>query len=373
MKNIILGAGVTGLSAGYNKNYPIFEASNQAGGICTSYIKDGFDFSVGGGHWIFENDKTTKAIEFIRSLVELKSYERKAGIYYNKIFPYPIQTYSQKINESKSGFFKHWLLERFGNEMGNMFFLPFNEKYTAGLYDDIIQFDAFKTPPAGSVGFVSRFHDPVGGLSKLIDSMASRCEINYSQKAVNINTVTKTVSFESGEWAKYDRLISTIPLDQTLKICGLKDFNLPYSSVFVLNIGAYPGVNLPEEHWLYIPFCDSGFYRVGFYTNVDKAKAPDGMVGLSVEMAYHPQEETFNLDKKIDQIIEELQRWGWISDVLTIDPTFVKCAYTWNKTLEEREFYIDWLKQRDIISIGRYATWRFQGMAESIQQGLEIQ
>lgn len=372
MKTIILGAGVTGLAAGYNKDYPIFEASNTVGGICRSYKKDGFDFSIGGGHWIFENDKTKNAIEFIKSLVDLNYYERIAGIYYNKIFPYPIQTFSQKSNEAKPGYFKHWLLERFGQEMGNMFFLPFNEKYTAGLYDDIVQFDAFKTPPAGSVGFVSKFYDPVGGLNKLIDSMASKCNISYLQKAVNINTVEKIVNFESGEWAKYDRLISTMPLNKLLELCGINNFALPYSSVFVLNIGAKPGINMPKEHWMYIPFCDSGFYRVGFYSNVDKSKAPDWHVSLSVEMAYHPEDKEFSLKQKINEIIEELQKWGWIENVITVDPTFVKCAYTWNKTLEEREMYLEWLKNRDIISTGRYGLWKFQGMAESIQQGLEL-
>ena len=371
MRTIILGAGITGLAAGYGKDIPIYEATGEAGGICRSYMKNGFDFSIGGGHWLFENDKTQKAMEFIRSLVELKSYDRRAGVFYNKIFPYPIQTYTQQPIVATGGCFKHWMGNRFSQAECNMFFFPFNEKYTAGLMDEIVQFDSYKTPPAGSVGFVSRFHDPVGGLSSLVDKMVEKCDIQYNKRAFLVDSDNKTVVFEDGETVQYDRLISTVPLNRMLKLCGQDKFDLPYSSVFVLNIGAEPGPNLPDEHWLYIPFCNSGFYRVGFYTNVNPNKAPKGAVGLSVEMAVLPGKE-LEVESTVDAIVKELQSWGWIGEVITTDPTFVKTAYTWNRTMEEREKHIEWMRARDIIMLGRYGRWVFCGMMESIEQGLSI-
>ena len=33
---------------------------------------------------------------------------------------------------------------------------------------------------------------------------------------------------------------------------------------------------------------------------------------------------------------------------------------------------LDWLKDKGITSIGRYGKWHFQGMAESIQEGLTV-
>lgn len=372
MKTIILGAGVTGLAAGCKTGYPIYEATKDHGGICRSYWKNGFQFEPGGGHWIFSNEKTCEAMEFIKSLVELKNYDRRAGVYYNKIFPYPIQTFFEKGNEVKLGSFKYWLKERFTNESCNMFFFPFNEKYTAGLMDEIIQFDSYKSPPAGSVGFVSKFHDPVNGLSSLMDKMASRCCISYNKRAQMIDEENHIVKFEDGELLEYDKLISTIPLSQTMALCGRKDFDLPYSSVFVLNIGADPGPNFPKEHWLYIPFCNSNFYRVGFYTNVEANKAPEGKVSLCVEMAFGQEYEYEDLDVDfiITNVVAELQSWGWIENVIVTDPTWVKHAYTWLRSEEERDRHLAWLKERDIISIGRYGKWKFQGMAESIMDGL---
>ena len=95
------------------------------------------------------------------------------------------------------------------------------------------------------------------------------------------------------------------------------------------------------------------------------------MVGLCVEMAFRGVEyEELDIDYITYHVTQELQSWGWIGDVVTTDPTWVPCAYTWNRTNEEREKHLEWLKERDIISIGRYGLWKFQGLAESIQQGL---
>ena len=370
MKTIILGAGFTGLAAGYGTDIPIYEATEHAGGICRSYKKYGFDFSTGGGHWIFENEKTQKAMEFIRGLVELNSYDRKAGIYYNKIFPYPIQTFTQKESVSTPGYFKDWLSKKFSQAECNMFFYPFNERYTAGLYDSIVQFDSYKTPPAGGVGFVSRFHDPVNGLTELVNKMAEKCMINYKKRAIKVALDEKMVVFADGEVVKYDKLISTIPLDQLLKRCGQNKYELPYSSVLVINIGAERGVNYPDEHWLYVPFSQSGFYRLGFYTNVNKKKAPEGMVSVSAEIAIRNLEYAdLPIDSMCAEVVSELQSWRFIDEVRVVDPTWVRCAYTWNRTPEEREVYLQSLATQGVISTGRYGKWKFQGMSESIMDG----
>lgn len=372
MKTIILGAGFSGMAAGIKTKAPIYESTKQSGGICKTYIKEGFEFDQGGPHWLFgQND----AIEYIKTLVPLNSYERNAGVYYNTILPYPIQTFFRQREISSEGSFKEWLEENFSLPECNMFFNPFNKKYTANMYNEIIPYDAYKTPPAGSPGFVSVFHNPVGGLNTLVDKMASQCDIHYGKRAVQINYISKKVRFQDGEEVRYDRLISTIPLNNALALCGRQDFTLPYSSVLVINIGAEPDVMFPQQHWLYVPFCKSGFHRLGFYTNVEPAKAPEGKVSISVEMAFPPGLDFDDIDVEgaTKDIVNELIAWRFIKNVVVTDPTWVKTAYTWMETLEERERHIQWLKERDIICVGRYATWKFQGLCESIQQGLGVE
>ena len=52
-KNVILGAGLTGLSTGYKqKNTIIFEKENEIGGLARTEKFDGFKFDLGGHRFL---------------------------------------------------------------------------------------------------------------------------------------------------------------------------------------------------------------------------------------------------------------------------------------------------------------------------------
>jgi len=378
MKTIILGAGFTGLAAGIKTGAPIYEATDKAGGICNSYIKEGFHFFNGGPHLLFGRGV---GLDYIKSLVPVNEYEKKAGVYYNKMFPYPIQTTAQQPNTANPGTFKAWVGEKFSQAECNLFFNPFNEKYTAGLYNEVIQYDDYKTPPAGSKGFVSTFCDPVNGLDDLVEKMANQCQIKYNKRAVRVDADNKTIELReyqpnevSVDFIQYDKLISTIPLNQILSMCGKNDSDLPYTSVLVLNIGAEPDVCTPKEHWVYTPFCKTNFHRLSFYSNIDPAKAPAGKVNLSVEMAFrNVKYDDLDLDYICYHVVQELQSWRFIGKTITVDPTWVETGYTWLYKKEDQTNALAWLKERDIISTGRYGKWHFQGLVDSIKDGFEVQ
>lgn len=377
MRGIILGAGFTGMAAAIKTGYQIYESSNAAGGICNSYTKEGFQFFNGGPHLLFGQGI---GLDYIKTLVPVNTYARKSGIYFNKIFPYPFQTMAEGEYSTTEGSLKDWLKNKFGKQSCNMFFNPFNDKYTAGLYDEVIQYDEYKSPPAGSQGFSSTYCDPVKGLSHLVNKMSEQCSIEYGMQVVGIDVDNKKIKFQYAPGAhkiiSYDKLISTIPLGQLLWMCGKRDIELPYTSVLVINIGAEAGINLPHEHWLYVPYCKTKFHRIGFYTNIDPTRGPEGKVGLAVEMAFLPDFDypfDFDIPFIIDQVVQELQSWGFIGKVITADPTYVRCAYTWLRKKEDRQIALDWLKERDIISTGRYGKWHFQGMIDSIKDGFECE
>lgn len=374
MKTLILGAGFTGLAAGIKTGATIFEMSNHAGGICTDYIKDGFRFSNGGPHWIFGKDS---GLEYIKSLVDVKEYNRSAGVYYNYTFPYPFQSFAENPTADTPNSMKANIHDKFGVVESNIFFDPFNEKYTAGLYDDIIPQDEYKSPKTGT-GWVSTFCDPVGGLSTVVDKMSAQCDIQYNKEATYISIEQKKVFFGNGHYEPYDRLISTIPLDKLMLMCCHPRYHsdgpaiLPYTSVLVINIGATPAINLPKEHWLYIPFCNTGFHRVAFYTNVDKSKAPEGHVGLSVEIAFRGNLHHQAMISLAEDVCRELKNWRWIDKVITWRADVVPCAYTWQYNREDVPNALAWLKERDIISTGRYGKWLFQGITQSIMDGFNV-
>src|SRR5688572_3901918 len=213
-KNYILGGGMTGLSAGLSSGLPVFEATTDPGGICSSYYvrpgeserlaqapadEEAYRFEIGGGHWIFGGDPMI--LRFIKGLAPVKSYNRRSSVYFqqlNTYVPYPLQNHLrflgkdiamqvlQELVRPSTGPYrtmKDWLEGSFGPTMGRLFFEPFHDLYTAGLHAQIAPQDAYKSPvdlslviqgtfnEAPSVGYNVTFIYPEDGLNSLSQRM----------------------------------------------------------------------------------------------------------------------------------------------------------------------------------------------------------
>ena len=420
---IILGAGMTGLAAGYANSFPIYETEDHPGGICSSYyVKPGssgrlaeapedgeaYRFEIGGGHWIFGGDEET--IDFIKSLVPVKTYRRRAAVFFcrkGEFVPYPIQNHlrflgyeraKQIIKEIKSSSseiprtMSEWLEKNFGSTLTSLFFGPFHEMYTAGLYRCIAPQDAYKSPvdlktviqgatqDTPPVGYNADFLYPQQGLNTLSRRMAEGAIVHYSKRVVKIDTAGQKVYFSDNTSQQYDRIISTLPLNKMMELTALEveEKPDPYSSVLELNIGARRGSTCPDQHWVYIPDSISGFFRVGFYSNVDTSFLPsscrgkNNSVGIYVEKAYPggnrpDKEEVISYQAAV---VKELQNWGWIGEVEACDSTWIDVAYTWSWPGNLwKQKALQALREYGIIQVGRYARWGFHGLAVSIRDG----
>jgi protoporphyrinogen oxidase len=323
-----------------------------------------------GGHWIFRADPV---MSFLKKYVALKEYTRDSGVYYNTILPYPIQEYSKKEIAYSPGTLQSWLRDKFGRDMCNMFFHPFHELYTDGVYADVIQDDPVKSPSDGKPGYNDKFYYPVQGLSHLVDKMAKKCDITYNAKVVKIDLSKKLLNVNTKgkiKNIKYDKLINTLPLKDFLTMAGIKN-DLIATSTQVLNIGADKGRNHPKEHWLYFPFSENGFYRVGFYSNVDHSFAPQGKVAIYVERCFKDNKCVDNIQYSM-KVFSELQNLGLIGRVRYCDYKYIFTGYTWLKPGHIRNEIITSLKDHGVTCIGRYGKWKFQGISESIQDGLNV-
>lgn len=425
---IILGAGMTGLAAGYASGLPVYEAAEWPGGICSSYYvrpasterlhtapKDGeaYRFEIGGGHWIFGGDPLV--LRFIRSVAPVKSYVRRSAVYFpdqDLFVPYPLQNHlrylgpnvaAQALQEIVKGqryqaevvTMADWLRASFGPTLCELFFEPFHELYTAGLYKEIAPQDPYKTPvdlslviqgafnDVPQVGYNATFVYPEEGLNTLAQRIAARCDVRYGKRVVKIDAQEKVVYFEDGSSEGYDELISTLPLNRMMEMTGLEvdDRPDPATSVLVVNIGAAKGPRCPNDHWLYIPKSVAGFHRVGFYSNVDPSFLPASSreqgdrVSIYVEKAYREGEKPDQENVEIlgREIVKELQCWGWIGEAEVVDPTWIEVAYTWAWPGSKwGQKAIRLLEENPIYQVGRFGRWSFQGISDSIKYGLLV-
>lgn len=423
MTDYVIGGGVTGLAAGMASGFTVLEAREAPGGICCSYYlrpgeaqrllaaprdSEAYRFEIGGGHWIFGGDPAV--IRLLSELAEMREYRRASSVYLREraiYVPYPIQNnlrflgpelaalalgeMAQPASSPKT--MRDWLLTSFGTTLCREFFFPFHELYTCALYREIAPQDSYKSPAALSeairgsfaetapTGYNIRYLYPVSGLDQVARALATRCLTQYGTRVVKIDTDRRELQLADGRCLPYRRLISTLPLNNALVLAGIKlDVQPdPYTSVVVLNIGAVRGRACPPDHWIYVSSSSSGFHRIGFYSNVDPAFVPGGSASnrasLYVERAFRggQQPSAMMLDQYASAAIAELQDWGYIGSVEVVDPTWIEVAYTWSWPGSTwRREAIEALEGKGIATVGRYGRWVFQGIADSIRDGLFV-
>lgn len=414
---------MTGLAAGMASGFPVIEALDRPGGICASYERDGYTFEIGGGHWIFGGDPLV--VQLLGRASDLRHYRRRSAVLFlgsrpetrelrNLLVPYPLQdnlwalplalrrvALSEILDTRETSppgpTLDAWLQAQFGPTLCRLFFDPFHERYTAGLFHSIAPQDAYKSPidpdrvrrgaerETTDGGYNSAFFYPVAGLDSVSRWMAQRNEVRYSAEVVAVDTRERALGLRDGTSLPYERVVATAPLHRLVEMAGL-DRHLgspdPHTSVLVLNLG----VTLPDTplaragyHWLYVPDSESGLHRVGYYSNVDSRFLPlqhrhdPGRASLYVETAFAAGKPPGpgDRDRLIDRIIAELRGAGLVDAVETSHPTWIDTAYTWRLPGSDwAERATTACRDHGIEPAGRYGRWSFQGIAASIREGL---
>jgi protoporphyrinogen oxidase len=399
---------MTGLGAARSGRGVVLEAAEVAGGICRSHPVTGrwgeWHFDYGGGHWVFGGDAMLSA--FLSQFAEWRRYQRRSSVWLGELermIPFPLQNHLSHLPAALASdawremcrppaappaVLGDWLRAHFGPSLYRLFFGPFHDLYTAGLTDRIAADDFFKTPvdlraverglrgESSEAGYNASFLYPVGGLSAFVRRLSEGCDVRLGTCVAGIDLAGHAVQLRDGRTLGYRRMICTLPLHETVRMAGLPLAADPHTSVLVLNIGARRGAGCPPDHWVYFPGSAAGFHRVGFYSNVDRAFLPAAsptLVSLYVERALpagaKPSPEELAAYQRV--VVEELQRLGYIEDVDVLSAHWLEVAYTWRWVGSAwREEAAEALARQEVHVAGRYGRWRFQGIAESLREGL---
>lgn len=424
---IIIGAGLAGLSAAYHlddNEYAIFEQDDEIGGLCRSYILDGFRFDY-AGHLLHFRDYRTK--KFIESLLEgnISALERRSYIYSKGVYtPYPfqvnihglppdiirecligfIEAWTKRKGERSGGFgnkeknFKEWIYDTFGPGIARHFMVPFNSKLWQIPLEDmasdwvswLVPRPTLKEVIDGAIGMGKRnlgynptFIYPIrGGISVLPEAFLPKIRnIKLSCRIVSIDIKGRYIQLDDGTTQGFDQIISTIPLPELIRIT--KDlpgwlsesaYCLKYISVYDINIGVNRE-GISDKHWIYFPEPEFIFYRVGFPMNFSRDVVPPGTSSIYAEVSHIP-DESMRHDTLKKKVLDGLVLSGILKDndeVMVMDIKDIKYAYAIYDAFrrDNIEKIIGYFRDHGIYAIGRYGSWEHSSMEDAIIQGRE--
>ena len=417
---VVLGAGLTGLSAARNLagagvDAVVLEREMEPGGVCRTLREGPFSFDLTGHLLHLSRDDSSEVLAGLGVLPALARHRRRAGIALGgAVTPYPIQIHTHRLprairRDCVLGFvearlrgddgaepasFADWVARRFGDGFARHFFLPYNGKLFCtdpaelttewvGRYvprprlADVIDgaFGLYRRP----VGYNATFLYPRrGGIDVLaralaggVPSLRTGCEV----VAVDLDAGRLTLA--GGETLEWDDLVATAPLTHLAAMTS----GLPpdarraagkLRSVGVVNVNlAVRGPAPRREHWLYVPEERYPFYRVGFPSNHGSV-APNGFHTVSVEVSVRSGEPAPpDLE---EACMEGLGDLGLLRDrvavervvTVRIDPAYVVFDRPRAAAVAAlRRAY----RARGVLLAGRWAEWKYSTMEDALWDG----
>jgi protoporphyrinogen oxidase len=421
---VIVGAGLTGLSAAYHLAQAgvkprVLEALEEPGGACRTLERDGFSFDLTGHLLHLRLAESESLLKRLGVWGRLYRQRRRAGIALaGRITPYPIQIHTHRLpapvrrdcvlgfvraamtardhpDQEKS--FSSWVLERFGEGFARHFFFPYNEKLYrtpaaelttewVGRYvprprlEEVIDgaFGLHRTP----VGYNATFLYPrQGGIRLLADALAAQVpQLELCRPVIALALQERRLTVAGGETLGWDTLVWTAPLTTLTTLAVDLPPELAAASqllravaVVNLNLGVR-GAPPRREHWLYIPEPRFPFYRVGFPSNHGEV-APPGHHTVSVEVSLPAgAPEPPGLAEACLGGLHELGLLRCRDDVVCtatarLDPAYVVYDRARPKAVATLRAA---LRRAGVLLAGRWAEWKYSTMEDALWDGAAV-
>lgn len=417
-KNIILGGGLSGLSAAYHSDFHVYEASATPGGTAGSVTKSGYVFDF-GIHVLHSKDPWFQ--NFMSELkIDFAQHFRKALIFsYGAYAKYPFQVNTSHLpiglrfkcvlgylasicrrDRKPLENYEDWIRYNFGKGFAEQFLIPYSTKFWGIPPKDMtyewtgeqrvpqpglmnVLKGAFRDQE-GSFGPNDQFQYPSksgAGFSGIALAMAADCDhVHCSMKATALNPDKKLIFFNHEDIPlEYDRLITTVPLPELIKLIPDPPHEvqnavnqLQFNSIAIVNLGINRKM-INRNHWIHFPDQDISFFRISFPSNFCQQLNPEGTSTIQAEISYNYQnspDEVLLLDKvKNDliaaKILTPLDKIVF-QDVLLKKYGYV--IYNINRDAAVKVIH-DYLKELDIFPCGRYGCWEYLWADQAVQSG----
>ncbi len=430
----IIGGGPTGLGAALrllelgHPDFLVIDSADEPGGLASSAIDScGFTWDCGGHVQFSHYAKFDEYMDLALSPQEWLWHERESWIWIkNRFVPYPFQNNLHRLDPedrwkalagliaardrrsaSEPVHFADWILQTFGQGIGELFLLPYNRKVWAHALEELdfrwvgerVAVPSLEEAVRSiclnqdqvSWGPNRRFRFPLkGGTGAIWRSLGKRipeAKLRLRSTVASIDPQTRMIQLADGRAVRYEALINTAPLNWLTRVTGRTDLadwtnGLKSSTVHVIGIGlkGQPPESIQKMCWMYFPEADSSFYRVTVFSNYSPFNVPEPGATWSLmaevsETAHRP----LGADDLVQRVITEMTATGLIPDPLLV-------ISRWHKTLApgyptpsiQRDTILDAvlpeLESRRIYSRGRFGAWKYEvsNQDHSFMQGVEI-
>jgi protoporphyrinogen oxidase len=206
---------------------------------------------------------------------------------------------------------------------------------------------------------------------------ADKVQLGTSLDEVDPERRTVTIG---GEARPYHALISSIPLPRLIERCAgapaaVRDAARRLRATAVQYLDVASRTPPPADyHWVYVPEERLPFYRVGVYSNAMPSMAPPGGSSMYVELASRePVTDRQAMEREVLPALVEVGALRAVEDVefvelRRIDPAYVVFDQHYEAALQ---VILPYLEEHRIFSRGRYGSWIYNAMEDSLLAGRE--
>lgn len=420
-KIIILGAGISGIGAGYflskNKENKVilFEKNNSWGGLCDNFEINGFRFDK-FVHLSFTRNKEVREL-FDKSIESLEHTPNPANYYkgywlkhpaQNNLFPLEkeekekilhdfLNRKEKTIDEIKN--YEEWLRIQYGDYFAKNFPMRYTKKYWGveakeletkwvenRMYKPSIEEvkEGMQTTDTPVTYYAKKMYYPVkGGYKSYLNFLVKDLDIRLENEVLKIDPLNKIIYLKNGNKENYDKLISSIPLPKMVNIVENtpkeiieKSKLLKWTSGYIVSIGLKTKEILPYL-WFYIYDEDIPFARVYSPSHKSEDNCPEGCSSLQLEIYFeHNNIPQQSKEKILEKCIVKLEEMNVIrkENIVVKDIRFEKYAniiFDFN-IYEIKKEIREYLKNLGIETIGRFGEWDYFWSDQSLLSGKNI-
>jgi protoporphyrinogen oxidase len=358
--NLILGAGLSGLSCSYHLGHEkclILEKNLHAFGHLHAEHRDGFTWDQ-GPHVSFTKHDYVRDL-FAQSVGdEFEEYAIKASNYYkghwidhpaqSSLYQLPKDLRDACVSsflESRSSTgskpvptnYAEWLEQAMGAKFSATFPAAYTRKYWTREPGDLttewigqrVFYPKIEDVVEGSKGpldrkthYITKIRYPKkGGYQSFVHNLAEKANIQFGATVCQIDLVEKCVFTSDGTRYPYDRLVNTLPLPVFVSMCKQAtpaileaSRQLSCSQLMIVNVTA-PHSTMRPENWMYVYDEDKLCTRINCTEKLTSGNAPAGNTGVQAEV-YFSRHKPLLLkpSEVIERVKKELVEMGLIDE-----------------------------------------------------------